>query len=74
MLAAINRGIAMNKWKRNRLVILEANRNLNVAAMDRAGFGVDQCRVLTADELAAIAVTPMDQIRDCRLRTQFAWR
>lgn len=55
-------------------MILEANRNLNVAAMDRAGFGVDQCRVLTADELAAIAVTPMDQIRDCRLRTQFAWR
>lgn len=65
----------MNKWHHNSLLIeTQINRDLNKAAMDRAGFGSDKGRVLSPDEIAKLNFTQPAEIRDCRAKGVIFWR
>lgn len=61
-------------WRRNKLVILESNRALNIAAMHNAGFAPDPGRKLTKAEIDGLQLTPPNQIRDCRAENPYHWR
>lgn len=65
----------MNKWQHNSLLVeTQINRDLNKAAMDRAGFGSDNGRSLSPEEIAGWNPTPPDQIRNCRAEGDIFWR
>lgn len=64
----------MSAWSNLIRSEIEFLHNYNAAASIRAGFGFDEGRTLSPEEIQNISITPPNEIRDCGYKSKYHWR